>query len=103
MAFIDRVPTQPNRYKLTRADGTIEYITLERADEPTVTGTPLNARNLNTLMSKSGGTFTGDTIHTIGSRIEWDKTYAGGCLRNINVKDSTGTTVATDRIIMHRK
>lgn len=42
----DRVPTQPGRVKLTHADGTSEYAMLERADEPTQTGTPINKATL---------------------------------------------------------
>lgn len=38
----DRIPTYPGRVKLTRANGTSEYCTLERADVPTQEGTPLN-------------------------------------------------------------
>ena len=38
----DRVSTYPGRMKLTRADGSVEYVTLERADAPTQEGTPLN-------------------------------------------------------------
>lgn len=45
--FQDRVPTYPNRYKVTKADGTSEFVTLERADEPTVVGTALNANTFN--------------------------------------------------------
>mgnify|MGYP007111701762 CR=1 FL=1 len=48
--FIDRKPTRPNRYKVTRENGEAYYVTLERADEPTVEGTPLNAETLNGLM-----------------------------------------------------
>lgn len=49
--FIDRKPTRPNRYKVTPENGGDPYyITLERADEPTVEGTPLNAAALNALM-----------------------------------------------------
>lgn len=51
MIWQDRVPTYANRYKITRSDGTTEYVTLERADEPSVEGTPLNAANLNALES----------------------------------------------------
>lgn len=40
---IDRVPTRPNRIKLTsESDGSINYYAWERADEPTVDGTPIN-------------------------------------------------------------
>ena len=42
MDFKDRVPSQPGRRKITHADGTAEYVTVEMADNPTVTGTPLN-------------------------------------------------------------
>ena len=45
----DRVPTYPNRYKITRADGSTEFVTLQRADEPITEGTPINAANLNAL------------------------------------------------------
>lgn len=38
----DRVSTYPGRVKLTRTDGSSEYVTLERADSPTQEGTPLN-------------------------------------------------------------
>lgn len=37
----DRVPTQPNRVKITHSDGSTEYVTWERADEPTQVGTPI--------------------------------------------------------------
>lgn len=38
----DRVSTYPGRVKLTRTDGSSEYVTLERADSPTQEGTPIN-------------------------------------------------------------
>lgn len=40
--FKDRQPTQVGRRKITHADGTSEYVTVEMADEPTREGTPLN-------------------------------------------------------------
>lgn len=49
----DRVPTQPNRVKITHEDGTTEYVTWERADEPTQEGTALNKA---TLFSDAMGT-----------------------------------------------
>lgn len=42
----DRVPTQPNRVKITKSDGTSEYVTWERADLPTQEGTPINKATL---------------------------------------------------------
>lgn len=38
----DRVPTKPGRVKFTFDDGTVKYATMERADEPVETGTPIN-------------------------------------------------------------
>jgi len=54
VTFVDRQSTYPNRYKITREDGTTEYVTLERADEPTVAGTPLNAETFNSLFADLG-------------------------------------------------
>lgn len=77
--FVDRVSTYPNRYKITKSDGTTEYVTIERADEATVAGTPLNATTFNNLiagLSESGhehaagdvisGMFAAARIPTIG-------------------------------------
>lgn len=49
MEFIDRVSAYPNRYLLTNENGDTSYVYLERADEPTVVGTPLNADTFNSL------------------------------------------------------
>ena len=57
--FTDRQPKYPNRYKITNANGESQFVTLERADEPTVEGTPLNAFTLNQLLPETGGTMTG--------------------------------------------
>ncbi|MBR5873936.1 MAG: hypothetical protein IKY90_04275 [Oscillospiraceae bacterium] len=63
--WTDRVPTYPNRYKVTKADGSFEYITLERADEPTVEGTPINAANLKAIMFGGNNVITSATNDTI--------------------------------------
>ena len=42
----NRVPTKPGRIKLTDENGNIKYYTMERADEPTTEGTPLNKATL---------------------------------------------------------
>lgn len=49
--FVDRKPTKPNRYKVTPEGGSPYYVFLERADEPTEEGTPLNATTLNKLVA----------------------------------------------------
>lgn len=50
--FVDRKPTRPNRYKITPENGEAYYVTIERADEPIVEGTALNAEALNNLLPK---------------------------------------------------
>lgn len=42
----DRQSAKPGRIKLTFDDGTVKYATLERADEPSVVGSPLNKNTL---------------------------------------------------------
>lgn len=42
----DRQSARPGRIKLTFDDGTVKYATLERADEPSVVGSPLNKNTL---------------------------------------------------------
>lgn len=52
--FVDRVPTYPNRIKFTAENGAVTYGVWERADSPTVVGTPINAANLNAMQQSSG-------------------------------------------------
>lgn len=52
--WVDRVPTYPNRMKITPETGSAYYATVERADNPTVTGTPVNAQNLNAMQEAAG-------------------------------------------------
>ena len=73
ISVVDRVSTYPGRVKLTKANGTTEYVTWERADEPTVAGTPINkalfdsiaadiglAANTTVFVSKSGSDTLGN-------------------------------------------
>lgn len=52
--FVDRQSTYPNRYKVTPENGEPYYVVLERADEPLVQGTPLNAEQMNGLLARDG-------------------------------------------------
>ena len=47
--WVDRVPTNANRMKITPENGSAFYAKVERADNPTVAGTPVNAANLNAM------------------------------------------------------
>lgn len=51
---VDRVPTYPNRVKITKSNGTSEYVTWERADEPIVEGTPINAALFQSIANDVG-------------------------------------------------
>jgi len=62
LVFVDRQSTYPNRYKVTPVDGTPYFAVLERADEPVVAGTPLNAETMNALAS--GATIETDATLT---------------------------------------
>lgn len=53
---VDRVSTYPGRVKLTKADGTSEYVTWERADQPTVEGTPINKALFDSIAADIGVT-----------------------------------------------
>ena len=51
MEFVDRVSAYPNRYLMTDENGNASYVVLEKADEPTTVGTPLNAETLNGMVA----------------------------------------------------
>lgn len=52
--FVDRESTYPNKYLVTPESGNSYYVILERADEPVVVGTPLNAETFNNLIAALG-------------------------------------------------
>ena len=56
---VDRVSTYPGRVKITKSDGTSEYVTWERADQPTVEGTPINKALFDSIKADIG--LSGDT------------------------------------------
>ena len=82
----DRVPTYPGRVKLTKTNGTSEYVTLERADAPTTEGTPINKALFDSIktdvdgkVSKLGDTMNGNlTIQNAAPQVElFDPEYDG--------------------------
>ena len=52
--WVDRVATHPGRVKLTPVQGQTNIYDMERADQPTVAGTPVNAANLNAMQKNAG-------------------------------------------------
>lgn len=49
--FVDRVAAKPNRFKVIPENGEPYYVVLERADDPIVEGTILNAETLNSILN----------------------------------------------------
>lgn len=50
ITFENRISAKPNRYLVTPENGVPYYVALERADDPIVEGTALNAEILNQLV-----------------------------------------------------
>ena len=76
MEFIDRVSAYPNRYLLTDENGNAYYVVLERADEPTKVGTPLNAETFNNMMASlyqamEDSDYPGCYYRMVGGEKEW--------------------------------
>lgn len=70
MKIIDRVSAYPNRYVITDENGNTSYVYLERADEPTVPGTPLNAETFNKRMIESDE-YPGCYYRMVDGETEW--------------------------------
>lgn len=63
----DRTPRLPNRIKLTHENGTVEYVTWERADDPVEPGTPLNKASL--LTDETGSMVGLDDTGTVNDAL----------------------------------
>lgn len=75
--WVDRVPTYANRMRITPENGDPYYATVERADEPTVVGTPVNAANLNAMQNENGLTANKTVyVSTTGSNSTGDGSQA---------------------------
>lgn len=90
---VDRVPSQPGRYKMTMPDGSTQYVTLERADEPTVVGTPLNKAlfdsiqdDLDELNSKLGRRYSLDDMTEIPANANFNNynDFGNFCYTGVN-------------------
>lgn len=82
----DRVPTYPGRVRLTKDNGTSEFVTITRADAPTQEGTPINKALFDSIkndidgkVSKLGDTMNGNlTIQNAAPQVElFDPEYDG--------------------------
>lgn len=72
MVFEDRVSAYPNTYAMTDENGNVSRVLLERADEPVIPGTPLNAETFNKMAEdiKSGMAPAGFGLGGYGERID---------------------------------
>lgn len=62
--FKDRLPQNPNRYDITKSDGTTETVTITRNDNPVEEGTPLNRAK---FMAMQGFEAVNTTFNSDGS------------------------------------
>ena len=90
ITFVDRESTSPNRFLVTPENGgSPYYIVLERADEPTVTGTPLNAETFNQLIADL-------TAMAEDAGIPLPSTATVGQYIRVKTVDSNGQITATE-------
>ena len=76
MVFEDRVSKYPGRWTMVKSDGTSEIVTLVRNDEPTVEGTPMNAKTLNTLSDVAGADIARQQAERAAEQAEVDRKKA---------------------------
>ena len=94
--FVDRVPTKLGRVKITpEKGGTPYYASVERADEPSVTGSPLSAANLNAAQETLAYSTT-DGAHTI------KRVYVATNGKDSNNGNSTSTPMASVRAAIRK-
>lgn len=89
--FIDRESMRPGRYRVTTEAGESYYVNLERADEPTVVGTPLNAEVFNKLQNDLKNDAT-TAVSTLQSNIKNGSVVAA---KATNATNATNATKAT--------
>lgn len=114
--FTDRVPAigKANRKKITHSDGSVEYVTIENADDANPVGTPLNKATFEAMQKAIMpvvGTYTGNgeaerfidlgftpsaVIVAQEGKIEWyssNSVQGGVALKNNSVSNSAGTAI----------
>ena len=93
----NRIPTKPNRIKLTDDSGNSQYYTMERADEPTVEGTPLNKATLfdNENESRYACSLPNDALKMLTK--EWQVSVpAAGWSETVNEEGYYTQTIVVD-------
>ena len=94
--FVDRVPSKPGRVKITPENGgTPYYAIMERADEPSVAGSPLSAANLNAAQENLAYSTT-DGAHTI------KRVYVATNGKDTNTGNTTSVPMASVRAAIRK-
>ena len=92
VVFRDRESAYPNRYIVTPENGGAYYATLQRADDPIVAGTPLNASTFNEMMAGFS-----ETDHEHDASDVKSGTFSTARIPNISMsKGGTGATNGSD-------
>lgn len=92
----DRIPTQPNRKKITYDDGRVEYAKIEYADNPTEVGTPINKVLFDSIGQDINNHANDITAHiTNTERNEWNNKLDTD---NIVAGDNITTSVSDNNI-----
>lgn len=91
--IVDRVPTYPGRVKLTPVSGAPDLFTIERADEPTNEGTPIDKATLDSIIqSRLTGRFyvpTANPIKATSRTIKANPIPTGSWVESNGYKDAT--------------
>lgn len=95
----DRVPQNPNQWNMQKSDGSSENVTLTRADNPVVEGSPINEK---TLMGVQGYVDSTTVFNPDGSITETNETgttttvfNADGSITETFVSNSQKTKIKT--------
>ncbi len=99
--FVDRESGYPNRYLITKENGSTEYVVLERADDPIVVGTPLNAETFNALFEELVNASVGVLTAIDFSNLEngsFTETVDGVDINHPVIYDTDGRPSAIDGI-----
>lgn len=89
--FTDRESAYPNRYLVTPASGSSYYIILERADEPVVVGTPLNAETFNNLIADF---LPAPPVGAVGQYLQISAVNENGVVTAVEAVDTIGDIMA---------
>lgn len=96
--FTDRLPTAPNRKKITPEGGSAYYATVEFADSPTENGTPLTRNAMMALQGMEDGETVfnsdGSITETFSTGTVTTTFNSDGSITETFVSSVTGATIS---------